>query len=137
MTAIAIKLKERVGMRSTTANSGFSVRQSEEAIKNLRKENFNLKLKLFMLENKRGAWAVAPECEDICNKEFFELFRENEEMKQELFEKHDLLEASLLAIQKLEDQNIKIEKKFDDLLLEQQIEAIKVRKLADNSWSLC
>lgn len=43
-----------MGLRSPTAVRGRSVKEFEEQLTNLRKENFNLKLRIYFLEERMG-----------------------------------------------------------------------------------
>jgi Centrosomin N-terminal motif 1 len=121
--------KQRHALRALTPNSGFSVRQSEETIKTLRKENFNLKLKIFMLESKKGGAALMPDSNDLNDKEYFDLFVENESMRNELEEKQTLLKSALDVIQNLEDQKLNFEQKCQDMMVEQQIQTFQLLKV--------
>lgn len=121
--------KHKHALRAATPNSGFSVRKAEETIKNLEKENFNLKLKIFLLESKKGVASNPPELNEATSKEYFELFVENEEMKNELEEKLNLLKSALDVIQILEDEKLNYEKKLQEMMVKQQIETLQVLKV--------
>lgn len=117
-------------MRASTPSSGFSVRQSEEAITSLRKENFNLKLKIFLLESQEGCSAVVPfKVNELGEQEYLDMFMENESMRFELEEKQTLLKSALDVIQNLEDQKLSFEQKCQKMMVEQQIQTIKLMKV--------
>lgn len=46
--------KDSMGIRSPTALRGRSVKEFEEQLSHLRKENFNLKLRIYFLEERMG-----------------------------------------------------------------------------------
>jgi len=120
---------------STAGGSGFLVKQSEETIKNLRKENFNLKLKMYLVESNKSRPSTAPEGDHCTDKEIIELLQENEKMRLEIQEKLNLLKSALEVIKSLEDQKLKSDARCRDLMLEQQFQefhSITVRKSAEN-----
>lgn len=98
-----------------TPLKGFSVRQSEEIIKNLRKENFNLKLKMYLMEAKTGVVLQTFNFSKTDDKEFIDLFMENEIQKIQLEDQQNLLKASLDAIRKVELEKTKYQKKYYEL----------------------
>lgn len=117
--AVPSSSREKLGMRASTATSGYLVRKSEEAIENLRKENFNLKLKMFMLNNRKGPLSSTPETDEHCDGDFIDLVLENESIKNELEEKQALLKSSLSVIHTLEEQKLQVELKCQELIKEQ------------------
>lgn len=112
----------------THSNQGYSVRQSEEALNLLEKENFNLKLKLFFLENKHGVSRSYTHLESY-EKEYFDLFTENESLKKDLKEKQEIMKNALNAIEMLEEEKSGQEKKSKAIIDEQnrKIDALKSR----------
>lgn len=122
-------VQKNLALRASTANPGFSVRQSEETIKNLRKENFNLKLKMYLMESKTNFSSQALEEDEASDKEFIDLFMENEWLRIELNDHQNLLKSSLDAIQKLEHQKVKYQKKYEDQFLKHQMQAVKTSKV--------
>lgn len=118
----ARKIKSRA-----TSSQGYSVRRSEEALSTLQKENFNLKLKVYFLENKLGITQPS-EITNVCDKEYIDLFIENDTLKSELNDKKDIMKNALDAIEMLEDQKILQEKKSNAIIKEQsrKIDALKV-----------
>lgn len=118
---------KRHAMRASTSNSGYCVRKSEETIKNLQKENFNLKLKIYLLENKRTpANAVMMDHND-----HLDLIMDNESLKSELQEKNELLKEALDLIKALEDQKIKYDRKCQEMMIEQQIQTFQIIKVKE------
>lgn len=111
--------REKLCMRASTATSGFSVRQSQEAIRVLEKEKFNLQLKMFHLESRKGSLSSTPEADEHSDGDYFDLFIENESMRNELDEKQALLKKSFQAIQILEEQKLQLELKCQELIKEQ------------------
>lgn len=133
MTTVSIGSRDKLQQRAVTSSSGFSVRRAEDEIKSLRKENFNLKLKMFLLETRNGSLAVTPEVDELCEKEFIDLVIENDQMKGdimemrvELMEKQNLLKSSLRAIEMLEVQKLEIKKTCQYMLLDQRMKTIMV-----------
>lgn len=124
MSTTSVDVKKKFVLRASTADSGFSVKQSEETIRNLQKENFNLKLKMFVLSNRKGS-APQPVMMETCHDDFIDLLEENEAMKSDLSEKQSLLEAALNAIRSLEYQKDKFEQKCEDLISEKQMPEFK------------
>lgn len=118
--------------RASTASSGYLVRQSEEAMKLLRKENFNLKLKLFLIECKQGESVLKQKIDDLGDQEFIDLFMDNQTMKNELSEKQCLLKDALKVIESLEEENSKYKLRVQALLAAQQAQIFKVTKSVNN-----
>jgi len=86
------------GQQVVAATPGFSVKESEEKIRVLEKDNFNLKLKIYFLELQLGI--EKPKV--VFDKEYVDLVLENEMLKAELEEKLKLMKEALLAIDKLQ-----------------------------------
>lgn len=112
------QIKNRIDL-----GQGYSVRKSEEALCLLQKENFNLKLKLYFLENKGGSF-------DALDDEYVNVFLQNQSLKSELNEKKEIMKKALEAIEKLEKEKALYEEKSNSIIEEQlrKIEALKVRK---------
>jgi len=119
--------------RSSSAHSpsqGYYVRQSEEALRSLQKENFNLKLKMYLMENKRDGNSKVPiDVSNIDEKEYFDLVVENEAIKTELNEKNDLMSQALEVIDMLEKQKDDEKRKSEELVVDytKKIDELKVR----------
>lgn len=108
---------------------GHSVRQSEEARKLLEKENFNLKLRLFYLENKDGISNFSRALKGIdSKKKLLDLFVENGSLKRDLNEQQEIMKNALQAIEILEREKFMQEKKSKALIIDQsrKIDALKV-----------
>lgn len=125
---------ELISLSALTLNPGFSIKKSEETLRSLTKENFNLKLKIFLMESKNGSVQELPVTER--EQEFFDMFVENVAMKNELEEKQDLMKSALDAINQLESQKFICERKCDELLMEkmQAFKALKVRNKAEQTF---
>ena len=81
----------------------YSMKETEEHLKSLTKENFNLKLRIYFLEMRSG---VSSNTTD--SKEYVELLMENESLKNDLEEKQDLIKQAAMAIDILEqNQEVK------------------------------
>ncbi|XP_023954727.1 centrosomin isoform X2 [Bicyclus anynana] len=85
-----------------TTASGVSMKQYEEQLNNLRKENFNLKLRIYFLEEKLGAGAP-PAVQGLLEHNV-RLQVEVEELRRQLSDKQELLAAAAEAIDVLEHQ---------------------------------
>lgn len=113
---------------------GYFVKQSEEMIKSLEKENFNLKLKIFFLESKHGIKSTVPaELSKVAEKEYIDLFVENEALRVELTEKKDIMSNALEVIELLEKQKEEIKRESQAVINEQlkRYESLKVRVSRD------
>lgn len=121
-------IRKKLQMRAVTTNgAGFCVRQSEEILRSLEKDNFNLRLKIYLLECKNGT-KLPDEASNVCDKEFMDLFLENEALKNELNEKKEIMSNALAVIEMLEKQKeeekIKSQQAIEENL--KRIEALKV-----------
>ncbi|XP_070501287.1 CDK5 regulatory subunit-associated protein 2-like [Chironomus tepperi] len=117
-------------MRASSAQSPvYYVRQSEEELRNLQKENFNLKLKIYFLEQNRDGSTKMPEITNIDEKEYFDLVVENEALKAELIEKKEIMSNALDVIDLLEKQKEDEKRKAEELVDDytKRIEELKVR----------
>lgn len=81
-------------------NPCYSMKEIEENLKSLTKENFNLKLRIYFLEMRSEGSKNTVNGED--SKEFFQLIMENESLKNDLDEKHGLIKQAAMAIDILE-----------------------------------
>lgn len=82
-----------------------SMRETEEQLKSLTKENFNLKLRIYFLEMRSGLPSNRVLGKD--SKEYVELLMKIESLKNDLDEKQDLIKQAAMAIDILE-QNQKV-----------------------------
>lgn len=82
---------------------GRCVKEYEEQLQQLQHENFNLKLRVFLLEERVGKALGRSDAADII-KNNIELKVENETLKKSLAEKCQLLAQASGAIEELENQ---------------------------------
>ncbi|CAH2104787.1 unnamed protein product [Euphydryas editha] len=85
-----------------TTASGISMKQYEEQLNSLRKENFHLKLRIYFLEEKLGTGAP-PAVQGLLEHNV-RLQVEVEELRRQLSDKQELLAAAAEAIDVLENQ---------------------------------
>ncbi|XP_049887791.1 centrosomin isoform X2 [Pectinophora gossypiella] len=85
-----------------TAASGVSMKQYEDQLNSLRKENFHLKLRIYFLEEKLGTGAP-PAVQGLLEHNV-RLQVEVEELRRQLTDKQELLAAAAEAIDVLEQQ---------------------------------
>lgn len=91
------------GLRSPGALTyGHSIKEFEEQLSNLRKENFNLKLRIYFLEERMGANLNADNETDLKNN--VELMVELQNARKELEDKQDLLCQAAKALEIEEDE---------------------------------
>ncbi|GBP11879.1 Centrosomin [Eumeta japonica] len=95
-----------------TIASGISMKQYEEQLNGLRKENFNLKLRVYFLEEKLGHGAP-PAVQGLLEHNV-RLQVELEELRRQLTDKQELLAAAAEAIDVLGQQVIKTEQSGED-----------------------
>ncbi|KAJ8679472.1 hypothetical protein QAD02_015259 [Eretmocerus hayati] len=79
---------------------GRTMKECEEELGALKKENFRLKLRIYHLEERMG---ISSADEDTIKKNI-ELKEENESLKKELIEKQELLSQAAKAIELIEEQ---------------------------------
>lgn len=95
-----------LGMRSPGKVSplrGRTMKEYEEQLGNLKKENFSLKLRIYFLEERMGQKYDKDDKEDLY-KTNIELKVEAEGLKRELFDKQELLRQASTALSGLEQQ---------------------------------
>lgn len=111
------------------SSAGYLVKKSEETMRNLEKENFNLKLKIYILENKQEYNKNLPtEISSDGNKEYFDLLLENESLKTELNEKKEIMLNALKVIELIEHQKDEQKKQSEAVINEhlKRIDALQV-----------
>lgn len=86
-----------IGARDRGART---MKDYEDQLEALKKENFNLKLRIYFLEEKMGITSV----DENAIKKNIELKVENESLRKELMEKQELLSQAAKAIQLIEEQ---------------------------------
>lgn len=102
---------------TTTASKGLCIKEYEDKMDNLKKENFNLKLRLYFYEEKSGAF---PEGTETLHKQVIDLKVEKESLVKELDEKQELLYQASKALEILEN-----ERKASDDNAEKEIAELK------------
>ncbi|KAF2896987.1 hypothetical protein ILUMI_09194 [Ignelater luminosus] len=108
-----------MGLRSPGAvTSGRSVKEIDEQLTNLRKENFNLKLRIYFLEERMGA-NFNTDKEDAIKKNI-ELMVELENVRKDLEDKQELLCQAAKAME-IEEE----EKKKEIIIRDQEILELK------------
>ncbi|XP_044727228.1 centrosomin isoform X2 [Chrysoperla carnea] len=86
-----------------------SVKEYEEQLNTLMKENFNLKLRIFFLEEKMGRILSGPKDMEEAVKQNIELNVENETIRKELKDNKILLSQALKALELIEQEQNKTE----------------------------
>lgn len=126
---------------STTSARGFCVKEVEEEMHNLKKENFNLKLRIYFLEEKNpnvpvGAETIYKQNIDLKVRNFsagvfwyFILFLqvENQNLIKEVQEKQELLCEASKALELLDEEKIHAQQRYQMTVDEQnqKIEALQ------------
>ncbi|XP_026473546.1 centrosomin-like isoform X2 [Ctenocephalides felis] len=111
-------LSNQLGLRAKD-NSDLtrgSMREQEEQLNILRKENFNLKLRVYFLEEQKSENTSY----EACNKQNIELKIEIETLKDEIDEKQKILEQAAQAIEAMEENQTEMKTKFDEKVQELQ-----------------
>lgn len=116
------KLKQ--SLRASTADSGYSVRRTKEIVDKLEKENFTLKMKIHLMENRKGA--AKSEVDPFDDDGIVDLVVRNQALHDDLAEKQDLLSSALDAIEYLEYQKMIAEKDYRAMLIAQKKQILKV-----------
>ncbi|XP_015438709.1 PREDICTED: centrosomin isoform X2 [Dufourea novaeangliae] len=88
------------GVMGTRDRGGRTMKDYEDQLEALKKENFNLKLRIYFLEERMGITSV----DENAIKKNIELKVENESLRKELVEKQELLSQAAKAIQLIEEQ---------------------------------
>lgn len=124
------KLKQSV--RASTADSGYSVKRTKEIVDKLEKENFTLKMKIHLMENKKGS-AGKSEIDPFVDDGIVDLVVRNQALHDDLAEKQDLLTSALEAIEYLEHQKMITQKEYRAMLMAQKKQMLKVRHVKRSS----
>ncbi|XP_076643396.1 phosphodiesterase 4D interacting protein centrosomin isoform X3 [Halictus rubicundus] len=113
------------GVIGTRDRGGRTMKDYEDQLEALKKENFNLKLRIYFLEERMGITSV----DENAIKKNIELKVENESLRKELVEKQELLSQAAKAIQLIEEQKEVCSRK--EIQYQQTLEAEreKIRKL--------
>lgn len=112
---------------------GRSVKEFEEQLAALKKENFNLKIRIYFLEERMGANFNLDKESIVKNN--VELMVEIESLKKELQEKHDLLCQAVKAMDLEEDEFKKTAqaKNEEIMVLKHEVEELK-QQLQDGKY---
>lgn len=105
---------------TSPAGQGRSVREFEEQMASLRKENFNLKLRLYFIEESiPGYKQTNSSTEDTLMKQLIDTKVETATLRKEVQEKQDLLKEAAQAMNQMEkmqkDTEIKYQQIVEDL----------------------
>ncbi|XP_076378265.1 phosphodiesterase 4D interacting protein centrosomin isoform X2 [Megalopta genalis] len=113
------------GVMGTRDRGGRTMKDYEDQLQALQKENFNLKLRIYFLEERMGITSV----DGNAIKKNIELKVENESLRKELIEKQELLSQAAKAIQLFEEQKEACSR--NEVQYQQTLEAEreKIRKL--------
>lgn len=117
-------------------DSGYSVKKTRQIIDKLEKENFSLKLKLHLMEERQHPETAQAGADFTDDDGVADLVLQNQAMYNELEEKNDLLKSALEAIGLLQNQIVITEKQCRAMLIAQQkrvSKASKVRSMLINS----
>lgn len=103
---------------TSPAGQGRSVREFEEQMANLRKENFNLKLRLYFIEESIPGYKQAnnPSSEDTLMKQIIDSKVEMEMLRKELQEKQNLLKEAAQAMNQMEKIQKETELKYQQIV---------------------
>lgn len=107
--------------KASSSTLGYSVRQTEEAMNILQKENFNLKLKMFLIKSNQSESVMKSETNELCN----DMAMENQTMKCERNDNQILLKDALKVIKNLEERNLNLSLKIQALEIEKQNQLTK------------
>ncbi|XP_074031139.1 uncharacterized protein isoform X3 [Leptinotarsa decemlineata] len=123
-----ITFSNTMGLRSPGGPMrGRSVKEFEEQLSNLKKENFNLKLRIYFLEEKMGSHFTLDN--DNVVKKYIELQVEYSNLQKEVQEKHELLCQAVKAME-LEDEEHKkyVASKEEQLnMCQQELEDLRMQ----------
>lgn len=97
------------GGNSSASQGGRSLREYEEQMTSLRKENFNLKLRIYFLEEKNPGIHTGADGTESFFKQTVDLKVEIEALRKELNEKQDLLCQAAKAMELMEESHKKAE----------------------------
>ncbi|KAL5287977.1 CDK5RAP2 family protein [Megaselia abdita] len=105
---------------SPASNQGCSVREQDEKMAALRKENFNLKLRIYFLEEKMPNFNQinSPEGQEDLMKQHINSKIEIEVLKKELQEKQDLIVNAAKAIDQMDLVQKEAENRFEGVIEE-------------------
>lgn len=121
---------------SSASAQGRSVREYEDQMSTLRKENFNLKLRLYFLEesNLRRA-SDSTEDKELLKKQMIDSKVELELLRKEVQEKQELLNEAAEALAQMQSRQHDSEANYQDVIddLKQQIFYYEMEREAEKS----
>ncbi|XP_030752474.1 centrosomin-like isoform X3 [Sitophilus oryzae] len=115
-------------MRSPTGPMrGRTVKEFEEQLTTLKKENFNLKLRIYFLEEKMGTNFTLDK--DNIVKKNIELQVEIANLQKDVKEKHDLFSQAVKALELEEEEYRKYKQRKEDqlVMLQQEVEELRLQ----------
>ncbi|XP_065366564.1 centrosomin isoform X4 [Calliphora vicina] len=121
---------------TSPAAQGRSVREFEEQMATLRKENFNLKLRLYFIEESIPGYKQAnSSSEDTLMKQLIDTKVEMEILRKEVQEKQDILKDAAQAMNQMEKIQKESETKYQHVVedLNQKIQYMEMERDMDKS----
>uniref|UniRef100_A0A1B0FPN1 Centrosomin N-terminal motif 1 domain-containing protein n=1 Tax=Glossina morsitans morsitans TaxID=37546 RepID=A0A1B0FPN1_GLOMM len=124
---------------TSPAVQGRSVREFEEQMANLRKENFNLKLRLYFIEESTPGYQQVntPEGQETLMKQLIDAKVEMEILRKEVQEKQEILKEAAQAMNQMEKIQKDTESKYQEMIeeLQQKIQYMEMERAVDKSPS--
>lgn len=120
----------QASMASTMSQrGGFCVKEHEEQLESLQKENFNLKLRIYFLEKNNPN---IPEDTDSILQQNIDLRVENETLRKEVDSRGDLVKQAHVALDLVENEKDKQQMNYEQLLeqLNQKIESLETENFS-------
>uniref|UniRef100_A0A1A9WV11 Centrosomin N-terminal motif 1 domain-containing protein n=1 Tax=Glossina brevipalpis TaxID=37001 RepID=A0A1A9WV11_9MUSC len=124
---------------TSPAVQGRSVREFEEQMANLRKENFNLKLRLYFIEESIPGYQQVntPEGQETLMKQLIDAKVEMEILRKEVQEKQEILKEAAQAMNQMEKIQKDTENKYQEMIeeLQQKIQYMEMEREVQKSPS--
>ncbi|KAL9918159.1 phosphodiesterase 4D interacting protein centrosomin isoform 1-T1 [Glossina fuscipes fuscipes] len=124
---------------TSPAVQGRSVREFEEQMANLRKENFNLKLRLYFIEESTPGYQQVntPEGQETLMKQLIDAKVEIEILRKEVQEKQEILKEAAQAMNQMEKIQKDTEGKYQEIIeeLQQKIQYMEMERAVEKSPS--
>lgn len=117
------------GNGALSPTQGRSLREYDEKLQALRKENFNLKLRVYFLEEKSPNNGSNKNASTDA-KQNIDLKVENESLRKDLHEKQELLKQAASAMSSLEENGNKLRETISDLNQKNQQLQVSVKLTA-------
>ncbi|XP_061391426.1 centrosomin [Musca vetustissima] len=135
-----VSLQQPFQGSTSPAGHGRSVREFEEQMATLRKENFNLKLRLYFIEESIPGYQQASnstEGQDTLMKQLIDARVEMEILRKEIQEKQDLLKEAAQAMTQMEKIQKDTEFKYQEMLdeLKQKIQYMEMDREIEKTKS--